>query len=147
MLFTLNIPHSTMYSSYLAIEKRIQTACEAARQRKNTKVTPLARELDVPIQRLRARLNGRQSRSSRPITTKRLDDSQEAALIQWIETLDALHVPPTARMVEASANAMIQRAAATAGDTATLVNKMWVYDFVKNRLPDDLHWVTQKPAE
>lgn len=57
-------------------------------------------------------------RTQRPIPTKRLDESQEAALIRWIETLDALHVPPTARMMEASANAIIQRDAEAAGGSA-----------------------------
>jgi hypothetical protein len=103
-----------MYNSYSAIEKRLQAACEAAKAQKKAKVAPLARQFDVPVSRLRARLNGRQSRTQHPITTKRLDDSQEAALIRWIERLDSLHVPPTASMVEASANAMIRRTAEAA---------------------------------
>ena len=108
MLFLLNIPHSSMDNSYLAIEKRVEAACKAARQKKRAKIAPLAREFGVPVSRLRARLQGRPSRSSRPITTKRLDASQEAALVRWIERLDTLHVPPTAGMVEASANAIIR---------------------------------------
>lgn len=136
-----------MDNSYSATEKRIQAACEAARAQRNAKIAPLARQFDVPVSRLRARLQGRQSRTQRPITTKRLDDSQEAALIRWIERLDILHVPPTARMVEANANAMIRRTAEAAGDIPGPVNKMWVYHFVKNRLPEGLHWVKQKPAD
>ena len=135
-----------MISSYAAIEQRIQAACEAARARKNAKITSLAHEFDVPMSRLRARLHGRQPRTQRTVTTKRLDDSQEAALISWINALDALHVPPTARMVEASANAMIQRGTEATGDIVRSVGKMWVYEFIK-RLPDGLHWVKQKPAE
>ena len=99
-----------MKLSYSVVEQRIKAACQAARARKTTKIAPLAREFDVPAQRLRARLNGRQSRSGRPTLSKRLDESQEAALVQWINTLDSLHAPPTASMVEASANAMIRRA-------------------------------------
>ena len=110
----------TMNSSYIAIEQRIQAACEAARCRKDAKITSLAREFDVPMTRLRARLHGRSSRSQRTITTKRLDPSQEAALISWINILNSLHVPPTARMVDASANAMIER------DGGAPVNKTWV---------------------
>ena len=136
---------NTMKSSYEAIEERIQAACGAARAPKNAKITSLAREFDVPVSRLRARLQGRQPRTQRPITTKRLDDEQEAALISWIETLDALHVPPTARMVEASANAMIRRDAEATGNPISSV-KMWVYEFIK-RLPEGLHWVKQKPTE
>ena len=114
---------------------------------KNTKIAPLAREFDVPVQRLRARLNGRQSRSSHPTPTKRLDQSQEAALIRWIKILDSLHVPPTAGMVEASANAMIRaRSEAFGEELGDPVGKMWIYNFIK-RLPEGLYWVKQKPAD
>lgn len=124
-----------MNSSYTAIEQRIQVACEAARAQKNAKITTLARAFDVPM--------SRKPRTQRIITTKRLDDSQEAALISWLGTLDALHVPSTACMVEASANAMIQRGVEATKDTAAApVNKMWVYQFVK-RLPDGLHLVNK----
>ena len=98
------------------------------------------------MHRLRARLQGRQPRTQRTITTKRLDESQKAKLISWIDTLDALHGPPSACMVEASANAMIQRDAEATGDAVAPVSKMGVYQFVK-RLPDGLHWVKRKPAE
>lgn len=105
-----------MNYSYSAIEQRIQAACKVARTRKNAKSAPLAREFDVSVYRLRARFHGRQSRTQSPITTKRLYESQEAALISWIDTLDALHLSPTARMVEASANATIQRDAEATKD-------------------------------
>ena len=121
-----------MKDSYFAIEKRIRAACEAHGSRKNTKIAPLAREFDVPVQRLRARLNGRQSRSSHPTPTKRLDQSQEAALIRWINILDSLHVPLTAGMVEASANAMIRtRSEAVGEELGDPVGKMWIYNFIK----------------
>ena len=136
-----------MKDSYFAIEQRIRAACKSYELRKNTKIAPLAREFDVPVQRLRARLNGRQSRSSHPIPTKRLDESQEAALIRWINILDSLHVPPTAGMVEASANAMIRTRSEAAGEElGDPVGKMWIYNFIK-RLPDGLYWVKQKPAD
>ena len=83
---------------------------------KKAKIAPLAREFDVPVQRLWARLNGRQSQSSHPTPTKRLDQSQEAALICWIMILDSIYVPPTAEMVEASANAMIRTRSEAVGE-------------------------------
>jgi hypothetical protein len=72
----------TIDSSYISIEQRIQAACEAYKARTNVKITPLARVFDVPISRLRARLQGRQPRTQRTITTKRLHEAQEAALIR-----------------------------------------------------------------
>ena len=67
-------------------------------------------------------------------------------MIRWIERLDNLLVPPSASMVEASANAMIRRTAEAAGEIPGPVNKMWVYHFIKNRLPEGLLWMKQKPA-
>ncbi|KAJ5134373.1 hypothetical protein N7526_005738 [Penicillium atrosanguineum] len=121
-----------MEPSCSAIEQRIQAACETAKARKkNAKIAPLARAFDVPVSRLPARLHSRQAQ----------------ALIRWVDTLDALHVPPTVYIVEASANAMIQRdIEATGHQVPVSVGKMWVYNFVK-RLPDGLYWVKQKPAE
>ncbi|KAJ5981908.1 hypothetical protein N7451_012008 [Penicillium sp. IBT 35674x] len=130
-----------MNFSYKTTEQRLQVACEAARSRKDAEITSLAREFDVPVSRLRARLQGRQPRTQRPGATKRLDEAQEAALIRWIDTLDALHVPPTA----GGANAMIRRDAEMTGNPISAINKMWVYHFIK-RPPYGLHWVKQKPA-
>lgn len=93
-----------MDNSYSATGKCIQAA---RAQKKKAKIAPLARQFDVPVPWLQARLQCRQFCMQRSITTKRLNDSQEAALVCWIERLDILHVPPTACMVEASANAII----------------------------------------
>jgi hypothetical protein len=79
-----------------------------------------------------------QSRSSRPTLSKRLDESQEAALVQWINTLDSLHTPPIASIVEASANAMIRRATESEEELADPVSKMWAYNFIK-RLQDGFY--------
>ena len=132
-----------MDNSYSAIEQRIQTACETARHQKKPNISALARQHEVPVHRLRARFQGRQSRSQRTITTKRLTDLQEAALIRWIDRLDCLHVSPTAGMVAASANAMIQKH----NPDADPVGKTWVYDLIQRRLSREFFWVKQKPAE
>ena len=126
-----------MNNQYFASEQRVLAACN---------ISALAREFDVSAQRLRARFHGRQSRSTRHPSTNRLDESQEAALIRWIDTLDAIHAPPTAGMVEGSANAMIRGVAAPGEQLGDPVGKMWAYNFIK-RLPDGFNWVKQKPAE
>jgi hypothetical protein len=134
---------TTMPSQYQATEARIQTACSAARGVKNPNIAALAREYDVSAHRLRARYKGRASRTTRHMAYKRLDDEQEAALIGWIRRLDDLHIPPTAGMVVASANALLRRQ----NSAATPLGKDWVYHFVNKRLPKDLNWVHQKPAD
>ena len=129
-----------MKDSYSAIESRMQQACQAAKQRKNTKIVALAREFDVAPSRLRARLQGRPARSDRTITTKRLDDAQEAALVRWINRLDSLQVPPTPQMIEWSANAMLKRSNGSSESSdksdKALLDNAWVYRFIQ-RLPSE----------
>lgn len=132
-----------MPSQYQATEARIQTACSAARCAKNLNIAALARQFDVSASRLRARYKGRPSRSTRQMAYKRLDDEQEASLVGWVRRLDDLAVPPTAGMVVVSANALLRRY----NPAAKPLGKDWVYDFVNQRLPKDLNWVHQKPAD
>ena len=75
---------ATMADQYKNEEQRIFEALLAAKGDKNLKLARLARECDVPYLRLRARINGRNSRSTRTKATKRLTDQHEAASIQWI---------------------------------------------------------------
>jgi hypothetical protein len=130
-----------MPESYKDIEDRISKACDAYNQREKPKIKALAREFDVPYKRLLARINGRQSRSTRPSTNKALDEAQEKALIQWITLLDNSYASPTPSMVEQCANAILSRN----GGGAT-VGPNWVYRFIK-RLPPEFNLMKQKPIE
>jgi hypothetical protein len=132
-----------MSQAYFDVERRISTACSVARTVKKANFAALAREYDVPFGRLRARFAGRASRSTREMAYTRLNKVQIRALESWIDRLDSLHIPPTANMVVASANAMLRRANP---DTA-LLGKDWIYDYAANHLPSYLNWVQQKPAD
>lgn len=56
-----------MSDSYEAIEERTSDTCASIRDQKKTpSISHLAREFDAPRSRLRAPINGRLSRSSRP---------------------------------------------------------------------------------
>ncbi|KOS39223.1 hypothetical protein ACN38_g9942 [Penicillium nordicum] len=132
-----------MDKPYSDVERRILTACSVARTSKKPNFAALAREYEVPVGRLRARFAGRKSRSTRQMTYTRLNEDQIASLVRWIRCLDNLHVPPTAKMVAISANALLRRANSDARPLA----KDWVYDFVAQHLPEDLFWVQQKPAD
>jgi hypothetical protein len=57
-----------MADSYSETEKRILKACEIAQGQKKPNISALSREFDVPYQRLRARILGRATLSSRPAT-------------------------------------------------------------------------------
>lgn len=133
-----------MPGSYSDIEKRILDACTAAQSQKKQNISALARQFDVPYYRLRARIQGRATRSTRPISTKTLNNVQEKALIRWIRQLDNLYRPPTAGMIEQSANQILQRN--TIDGPPRTVDKNWVYRFIK-RLPSEFQLIQQKPKD
>ena len=89
------------------VEIRIASALEAYHTSNKPNIKALAREFDVPYGRLRARINGRASRNTRPGPNRALDSEQEAALINWITLLDNAHASPTALMVQQCANQIL----------------------------------------
>ena len=89
-----------MLESYIEIENRISKAYDAYSTRGKPKIKPLSREFNVPYKRLLNRINGHNSRSTRTITTKVLDETKEQALIQWIISLDNANASPTPKMVK-----------------------------------------------
>ena len=54
-----------MPDQYKDTEKRILEACASIRGQKKPNITRLARDFNVPMYRLRNRINGRNSRSTR----------------------------------------------------------------------------------
>jgi len=71
LLFT-----TTMAEDYYSIENRIQRALDATKREKNPNLSEIARKFDVPYQRLRRRVKGGASRSTRPPAGRRLSESQ-----------------------------------------------------------------------
>jgi hypothetical protein len=130
-----------MPDSYIDIENRISEAFDAYNQREKPTIKALAREFEVPYSRLRARIQGRQSRSTRPTTNKALDEAQEKALIQWVTLLDNSYASPTPSMIEQCANTILRRNGAN-----HTVGHNWVYRFIK-RLPPEFNLIKQKPME
>ena len=129
---------------YSDIEKRILEACIAAQGQKKPNISALARQYDVPYYRLRARIHGRATRNTRSISIKTLDNSQEKTLIRWIRQLNNLYCPPTAGIIEQSANQILQRN--TTDRLSCTVDKNWVYRFIK-RLPEKFKLVQQRPKD
>jgi hypothetical protein len=65
-------------------------------------------------------------------------------LICWICQLDNLYSSPTARMIEQSANQILQRN--TTNGLPRTVDKNWVYHFIKH-LPEEFKLIQQKPKD
>ena len=98
-----------MPENYHEIENRIKEALRVYYECNKPKIAPLAREFRVPYQRLRARVKGSNSRSTRPATNKCLNDSQVQALISWIGLLDDMNCPPTPQDIEGCLNKILAR--------------------------------------
>jgi hypothetical protein len=95
-----------MDNAYEKDYRRILAACAEAKTVKKPNFAALAREYSVSVWRLRARFNGRPSRSTRHMAYSRLNDLQIGSIVRWIDHLDALHILSTANMVVVSANAI-----------------------------------------
>ena len=128
-----------MPENYHKIENQITKALHAYHERDRPKIALLAREFRVPYQRLRARVKGGKSRSTRPATNKCPEDSQEQALISWIGLLDDANSPPTPQDIEGCANEILAR-----NGSDRRVSSTWVYRFMK-RLPNNYSHIIQKP--
>lgn len=128
-----------MPSNVDSTEERILKAVEKAKSmEKRPNLGQIARDFDVPYQRLRARFHGRASKHSPKTYQQRLDPIQEQAIVRWWQFLDHYGRRPTHRDIEAAANRMVTRR----GEPP--VNKMWIYDFEKRCLPASTTKITTK---
>ena len=128
---TTNQP--TMAAVYRLQEDAIQHALHVYedRKRENPDVTiaEIARELNVDYQRLRRRLQGKPSRSTRPPTNQRLDDAQYSALYRYLDYRMDLDIGVGADDIREAANMILR--SDHAGDEPPMVSKMWPYSFMK----------------
>ncbi|KAJ5111572.1 hypothetical protein N7532_002107 [Penicillium argentinense] len=126
-------------------EDRILHACQAAKRVKKPNISALAREHGVSRSLLSARLHGRGTLTSRKPTNKALEETQEQAIIRWIDQLDEYGISPTPKMIEGCANQILCRN--TPDDTRPRhVGNAWVYRFI-SRLPQKFKLIKQKPIE
>lgn len=90
----------------IAIE--ITKACLAHIDPGKPKTKPLAKEFNVPYQRLLAWINGRSPRASRKSPTKGLDNEQECAIERCIFQRHTLGLPPTTPLVDPVARGILR---------------------------------------
>jgi len=79
--------------AYSVIESRIQQAIHKHKGEIKPNIAAMARELDVPIDRLRARFKSRQSRQ-RPPPNRKLREDQEERLCDYLTKVDAMGIAP-----------------------------------------------------
>ena len=83
-----------MADSYEEVENRIRKAIDSISNDENTTSIPeLAKKFDVPLRRLRDRLNGVSSRIRRIGANKKLSEPEEQALCEHLDRLDKIGLP------------------------------------------------------
>ena len=130
-----------MADTYFSIESRITEAVQAFHTRGGAIAAHLAEEFDVPVSRLRARLAGRQSRSQRIGSNRRLTKEQEDGISAYIKALDLAGVSARLNQVTTAANVFLTR---TSPDNPP-VSKAWTRRFLERR--PELFLRKQKPLD
>ena len=92
--------------SYFETEKLVQDACQGFDDGTYASIADASREIGAPYHRIRARYNGRDSRSMRPSTNRLLSNTEEQGLLIWIEALNKLGTRLSKRMLEKSVIAL-----------------------------------------
>ena len=82
-------------SKALLHEDRILLAIEALKSQQIQTIKGAAALFDIPYSTLQNRVKGRVSRQESQVPRRKLLPTEEAALIQWIESLDNRGMPPT----------------------------------------------------
>jgi len=86
----LQITLHTMASNYYEEEEKVQAACRAWETGQISSIAAAARSVDANIRRVRRRLTGTDSRSTRAPANRLLSEEEEMAVVKWLETLDTL---------------------------------------------------------
>jgi len=109
-------------------EARLLLALEALQNDKKLKIFTAAKLYNVPVTTLRRRRAGRPARRDTMPKSRRLTDSEEKAIVQYILELVTRSFPPRLRSVEDIANQLLRVR------NAPPVGKLWAYNFVKRQL-------------
>ncbi|KAE8224052.1 hypothetical protein CF319_g3001 [Tilletia indica] len=133
-----------MPSKYEEEEERVECAVEEARAVVKPDFSALARKWKVDRLRISRRYQGKNSKSTRAPTNRKLDDDQERALLQYIGILDGLELSARPELVIASANQLLSVAHVGSGPPP-VVGTNWLPNFIKRH--EVLHKVKQKSRE
>jgi hypothetical protein len=111
-----------MTSSYSKIEDRIRNALEHIDALKNPNIAATARQFDIPEHRLRYRYKFGASRIECGRHNKKLLDTQELAVLHWLNRLDEFGINARPSMVAGVANYILSQSL----DTPSTVGGKWI---------------------
>ena len=124
-------------------EERIQFAIEALRSGQIRTIRKAAHAFDVPYATLRGRVAGRVPRQESQISSRKLRETEEAALVQWIKSLDDRGMSPTIGYIRQIADLLLRErgslvlldASVTAvADEMNTVGENWARRFLNRHL-------------
>jgi hypothetical protein len=124
-------------------EERIQLAINALSLGQIPTIRRAAATFDVPYATLRGRVAGRVPRQQSQISSRKLRQTEEDALGQWIKSLDDRGMPPTIGYIRQMADLLLRErgsvvlldASVTAAvDETTTIGEKWVRRFLDRRL-------------
>lgn len=123
-------------------EDRIHLAVEALNSGQISSIRKAAAVFDVPYTSLRGRVAGRVPRQQSQVASRKLRPTEEAALVQWIESMDDRGMSPTIGYIRQMADLLIRErgssvlldASVTAtADEKNTVGEKWVRRFLARR--------------
>jgi len=125
-------------------EERLQLAINALNLGQIPSIRKAAATFDVPYTSLRGRVVGRVPRQQSQLSSRKLRETEEAALVQWIKSLDDRGMSPTIGYIRQMADLLLRERGSLvlldASVTATLdekktVGEKWAHRFL-DRHPD-----------
>jgi hypothetical protein len=108
-------------------EAKVLLALAAIQSRKKLSVLAAAKLYDVPETTLRRRRAGRPARRDTTPNSRKLTQSEEEAIVQYVLELCARAFPPRLRGVEDMANQLLRVR------DAPPVGKLWAHNFVRRK--------------
>jgi hypothetical protein len=112
-------------------EGRIALAMDAIQKGHFTSARAAAKSYDVVRSTLQNRVNGRPARRDSRPTNRKLTDTEESTLVQWILSMDQRGLSPRSDYVRQMANLLLQKRSNSNQGNSQTVGKLWVYNFVR----------------
>ena len=115
------------------IEARIQDAINYLSQNPGAKVAQVAKQFGVPRNRLRFRLKGGKPKTELKPVNKKLSESEEQAICNYIDRLDRINFAVRAEFVTDAANYILKHQSSNSLPAKEIptVNPQWTIRFLK----------------
>ena len=106
-------PPTTITEPYHVVESRIIQGVDILQQGGKPNFSAAAREFSVPLQRLRARWNGRRSKQEVVPWNRKLNEHEELAVCTYLDRLDKIGLHARLSMIANCTNGVLDAATRT----------------------------------